>query len=107
MFNQFIRKRNLLNVIFCDNSFSHNNDMKKHVQSVHEKKKPFKCDICDYSCSNKNVLKKHVTAVHDEKQPFKFEICDKCFAHISNMFMSKSSHSNVMFAETVFLILGT
>ena len=34
--------------------------MKQHVLSVHEGKKPFKCDICDYSCSQKGHMKTHV-----------------------------------------------
>ena len=41
--------------------------MKQHVASVHEGKKPFKCDNCDYSCSQKGNLKTHVQSVHDGK----------------------------------------
>ena len=43
--------------------------MKTHVASVHERKKPFKCDICDYSFSLKNTMKRHVMTVHGGKKP--------------------------------------
>ena len=42
--------------------------MKTHVAMVHEKKKPFKCDICYYSCSLKSTMKIHVASVHEEKK---------------------------------------
>ena len=50
--------------------------MNNHVASVHDNKKPFKCEICDYRCSQKGDLSKHFTAVHEKKKPFKCEICD-------------------------------
>ena len=43
--------------------------MKTHVASVHEGKKPFKCDMCDYSFSLKNTMKRHVMTVHGGKKP--------------------------------------
>ena len=59
--------------------------MKTHIESVHEKKKPFKCDICDYSFSQKSDLKKHHESVHEGKRPFKCEICEKTFNRKTNM----------------------
>ena len=47
-----------------------------HVVSVHEGKKPFRCNICDYSCSQKSNMKSHVTYVHEGQKPFKCDICD-------------------------------
>ena len=38
--------------------------MNRHIASVHEGKKPFKCDICDYSFSEKSSMNKHVKSVH-------------------------------------------
>ena len=48
----------------------------QHVVSVHEGKKPFKCDICDFSCSLRHNMKRHVALVHEENNPFKCDICD-------------------------------
>ena len=57
-------------------SCSQNCILKRHMQSVHEKKKPHKCSICDYSCSQKGDLKKHIESVHEEKKSHKCSICD-------------------------------
>ena len=50
--------------------------MKKHIESVHERKKPLKCDICDYSFSQKQDTNKHVASVYEGKKPFKCDICE-------------------------------
>ena len=42
--------------------------------SIHEKTKPFKCVICDYSCSLKANLKRHIESVHEERRSFKCDI---------------------------------
>ena len=39
--------------------------MKKHSTSVHEGKKPFKCDFCEYRCSLNQQMKQHVTKKHE------------------------------------------
>ena len=31
----------------CDKAFSTRSNLNKHVTSIHEGKKPFKCDFCD------------------------------------------------------------
>ena len=54
--------------------------MKTHVKSVHEGKKPFKCDICDYIFSLKGNLNQHAASVHKGKKPFKCNICDATFS---------------------------
>ena len=60
----------------CDHSCSHKGNMKTHVASVHKVKKSFKCDICGYSCSQKGNMNSHVADVHEGKKPFKCDICD-------------------------------
>ena len=50
--------------------------MDRHIASVHEGKKPFKCDISDYSCFQKSSMSEHVTSVHEGKKSFKCDICD-------------------------------
>ena len=42
-------------------------DLKKHVESAHEKKKPFKCKICDKHFSFKHNMKEHFTSIHGKK----------------------------------------
>ena len=50
--------------------------MKRHIESVHEGKKPFKCETCEYTYSQKSHLNQHVAKVHEGKKPFKCQICD-------------------------------
>ena len=47
--------------------------MKRHVESVHERIKPFKCKICDFRSAKKCNLKKHIESVHED---FKCKICE-------------------------------
>ena len=53
----------------CDASFVRKSVLNNHVSRVHEGKKLFKCKICDASFLQKNVLKNHVSRVHEEKNP--------------------------------------
>ena len=53
-----------------------NSDLNKHVESVHEESKPFKCKICDYKSATKGNLKRHIESVHEGIKPFKYTICD-------------------------------
>ena len=48
--------------------------------SVHEKKKPFQCDICGTKFSQKSRLDSHLKIIHEGKKTFKCDICDANFA---------------------------
>jgi hypothetical protein len=50
--------------------FDLKHQMITHFESVHERKKPFKCEICDHCYSTKSELKGHVGSVHEKKIPF-------------------------------------
>ena len=55
------------------------------VEQVHEKTKPFKCDICDLSFLRKLSLTEHVSLVHENKKSFKCDICGARFREYSHM----------------------
>ena len=40
----------------------------EYVASVHEGKKPFKCDICDNRCCQNSDMNKYVAIVHERKR---------------------------------------
>ena len=40
-------------------------DKQRHVASVHEGKKSFKCEMCNFSASHKGILKQHIISVHE------------------------------------------
>ena len=71
-------------------SFADKQNLKKHVEAVHEGINPFRCSICDLFANNYNPLiqewylssfvdeqnlEKHVEAVHEGIKPFKCSIC--------------------------------
>jgi uncharacterized Zn-finger protein len=57
---------------YCDTPFSENSKLNGHIESVHEEKKPFICNICNYKCYHKPSLRRHVESGHEGKKPFKF-----------------------------------
>ena len=44
--------------------------MIRHIASVHEGKKTFKCEFCDFSSFQKGNVNQHVAVVHEKKKPF-------------------------------------
>ena len=50
----------------CDNSFHLKENLQEHVTTVHEGKMPFKCDLCDYDCLSKEAMQQHIVSVHEE-----------------------------------------
>jgi uncharacterized C2H2 Zn-finger protein len=76
----FTRKTNLNNHISreksfkcskCDSTFPNKLDVNRHIDSVHEGKRPYKCSFCKVSFGIKQNLTRHVTSVHEKKKPFK------------------------------------
>ena len=61
---------------FCTSLFKSQPTLSKHIELVHEKKKPYLCSYCDYACGMKSDLKKHVEAVHERTQSHKCPLCD-------------------------------
>ena len=42
--------------------------LNKHLLSVHEDEKPYKCAVCEYKYSQENDFTKHIESVHDMKK---------------------------------------
>ena len=70
-----------------DSKTSHNakQNLNNHIASVHENKKPFKCNICDANFARKPYLKGHIASVHEGKKPYKCNICDTSFTRKENL----------------------
>jgi len=58
----------------CGKSFFLKTQLAQHIGEIHEGKKPYACDICDYRFSQKGSMKTHVAFVHEGKKPFKCDI---------------------------------
>ena len=52
----------------CEISFSSRNDLLGHNLSVHKKKKPYKCETCTYDFSTKTHLYNHIAAIHQGQE---------------------------------------
>ena len=50
----------------CDDSFHLKDTLQQHVATVHDRKMPFKCDSCDYGCLSNDDMTQHVASVHEE-----------------------------------------
>ena len=59
----------------CLLSFFEKFNLTRHIKSVHEENKPYRCSICDHNCSLKSSLKTHIESVHEEKTMHKCWIC--------------------------------
>ena len=46
-------------------------NFEENIISVHDERKPFKCEICDAYFENNANLKKHAKSVHEAKKTFK------------------------------------
>eukprot|EP01083_Nonionella_stella_P268546 907923_1 len=47
----------------CDTTFTLKGNLKRHINSVHEKLRPFSCESCNTAFSQKQKLKQHVSFV--------------------------------------------
>ena len=61
---------------------------------VHEKKKPFQCNICEKSFPSKSRLNVHASEVHEKKHPFKCVMCDASFSRKWSLGVHVLKHEN-------------
>lgn len=62
---------------FCNRVFPLKSNRKKHVESVHEKRRPHECHLCPKRFYEKCKLAAHIDTVHNNIRRF---TCDICFA---------------------------
>ena len=74
-----------------DSIFKRKQNLKEHIQSVDERKEPFKCNTCGRSFAQKSDLNRHVSSVHEGKKPYQCNICCTSFAQKASL--SKQTHS--------------
>ena len=64
----------------CGGSFRDKGHLKRHINAVHLKLKPYECDQCKIAFAQKYDLQRHVDLVHLKMRPFMCDQCKKTFA---------------------------
>ncbi|KAH1002781.1 hypothetical protein HUJ04_008837 [Dendroctonus ponderosae] len=59
----------------CNQFFANSKSLKCHIKTVHEKIKPFICNICGHKSSRKAMLELHMRQ-HTASKPFKCDYCN-------------------------------
>ena len=76
----------------CQRHFAKTLTLKRHVNAIHQKNRPFECPICEYKSSTKQVLQRHILKMHPKE--FDFDLKSQkesreIMAKISEVFVSK------------------
>ena len=64
---------------YCQKHLKYKN-LRRHIQGVHLKMKPFKCEYCDARFSQKINRANHIKSVHFGEKPYICECCDARFS---------------------------
>ena len=59
-----VKSSNPLKCGLCGKSFTMAQSVTRHVRIVHEKIKPYKCDMCEFKTSQPSFLKQHIVRNH-------------------------------------------
>ena len=85
--------------LICPSKFASMKNLKRHVETVHEKKKPFQCSICPSKFAEKIALKRHILSVHKGKRsyhcsfcPAKFNLNENLNRHYDKIHENKNPH---------------
>ena len=57
----------------------------KHIETVHDGKEQFQCDIRNVEFTSKHMMNGHIATIHEGKNKFQCEICNANFGHKCNL----------------------
>ena len=64
----------------CDKHFAQQGHINGHVRAVHEGIKDHQCPLCEYRCTTKQQINSHLLAVHEGVKQYKCSWCEACFS---------------------------
>jgi len=75
---------------YCHKQFTRKYSVKSHIQNVHEKKKPFKCEECDKKFATGSQLRMHQKR-HADETPYECDQCDQRFSFTAELSSHKAA----------------
>ena len=87
-----------------ENSLEEKFAPKKYVNSQQNNVNHFVCSICNYTSEKRKYFNRHLKTVHEQNKSFKCEICQRCLRHKASLnkqqelYMRIPDHSIVTFA---------
>lgn len=97
----------------CQEEFSSRLEMFHHLQTVHQDKKPFQCEVCSAKFPYRSSLYNHVR-IHSAFRPFKCDWCDATFRwknslqhHKRHVHKNEGNSSKISFARAAKKHFGT
>ena len=77
--------------------------LRKHIRNIHLDHRSHPCTMCEKSFKDKKTLLKHTIAIHDKVKPFLCELCNFESARIDNLNLHRrKSHGAENMSKTKF-----
>ncbi|KAK7481719.1 hypothetical protein BaRGS_00027092 [Batillaria attramentaria] len=76
----------------CNRVFANSKCLKKHVEAVHSKVKPYVCQYCDHTTARKAMMELHLRT-HTGEKPFKCDVCPYATGDHNSLRRHKMRHT--------------
>lgn len=93
------RKRGVFKCDQCPSVFGLRHNLLRHKRTIHEGKRPFKCNVsgCNASFVQRFDLQTHAASVHDKRKDFCCRVCSRAFSQRSNLLTHlRAAHDDVV-----------
>lgn len=93
------RKRGIFRCDKCTSVFGLRHNLLRHERTIHEGRRPFKCNVtgCSASFVQRFDLQTHAASVHHKRKDFVCSVCTRAFSQRSNLLTHlRSSHASVI-----------